>query len=603
MKTLNGIVFSDLASQCTPQENISRERIMGKWNAIEYETAEVKGTLLGALHENRPEPVELNPHLTGWHRIYIGTVITTSNVDFNKNIVPVRLTSDAANMHFTPYQLLRGGGIEDTFWKCADMTGESVIISKYPNGAASDVIIGWLRFEPMADEEASAYLSRVNDPQYKRLYATNDMHCMGCSIAAQTQQEWDSLVQLYEQSDVEWLSVENLFTFNGQPKLPLDQFSFSNQYHEFCQKTFKDYYTDDMLKGLVQLGHKLGLKMCASHRMGAWCVEYTWDEMYFENTFRHAHMNLRCMDRDGQYVEAMSYIYPEVQDYIIGMFTRLAKLGFDAVEMMYHRGVPYVLFEPPFIEAFIAKYGEDPRHLPLDDERVMKERCEVMTGFVRRLRKALDEACPERKVGLHARGQYSLYECRLCGEDMERWAREGLITAIISYPQFVREDLSGDVWQDGNPGHIDLEKYSRYVREKDELPIWRRHDFRELEPIPDSSGIPQGPKTQADRIAEWMELEHRYGVKLYFEIMPRFMSQAEYKECVLEIYHLGGKRISLWDTYSRAPRHVAWDYLRRVGNRDDAEKYDESTQKNYSWHRFLRIGNMNVSRYLPGWGA
>lgn len=601
MKKLDGIIFSDLAKCCEPASRISMMREKGKWDAIPYETAQVKGNLLSALYDNTPEPVMLNPKLTGWHRIFLGIVATTDN--YKINYVNVRLDNDVAVNTFNPYQNLRSGAVEDVYWKCADMTGRSVEISKFSRGIDQDCIIAWVRFVPMTDEEVTAELQRLRDPKYKRLYATNDMHCMGWMNNSRSHKDWQQLVQLYDQSDVEWLSVENLFTFNGIPRLPLDRHNFTNRAHVDCYDTIHNYYTDDMLESLVELGHKLGIKMCASHRMGAWCVEYTWDAMYFDNTFRLSHMDMRCMDRDGHYVDAMSYAYPEVQDYIISQFTRLAKLGFDAVEMMYHRGVPYVLFDPPFVEKFIQDYGEDPRFLPLDDERIIEARCAVMTGFVRRLRAALDSVCPNRKVALHARGQYSLYECRLNGEDFVTWAKEGLISSAISYPQFIREDLNGDVWQDDNPGHIDLEKYTKFVNEKESLPIYRRHDFRELAPMADSRGVLQGPADMKARIAEWMELEEKYGVKVYFEIMPRHLSPMEYKERALELYDLGAERISLWDTYQRAPYHVPWSLVRRMGDKEGLKDFDSGEGVYYSWHRLLRIADLDTSRYMPGWGA
>ncbi len=175
MGQLAGIVFSDLANQCTPRTNISFKRELGKWNAVPYETVSAKGTLLGALHTNRPQPVTLDPQLKGWHRIFVGVVITTSNDDWAKNIVPLRLSGDAACTSFTPFKSLRGGGVEDAFWKCADMTGQSVEISKYPRGMDNDVIIAWVRFVPMTDEEVREYLADLANPANKRLYATNEI--------------------------------------------------------------------------------------------------------------------------------------------------------------------------------------------------------------------------------------------------------------------------------------------------------------------------------------------------------------------------------------------------------------------------------------------
>ncbi len=603
----DGILFADLAAVCTPSDRISDQRILGKWNAISYEVAGVQGTLLTAMNENRPEPVYLNPALTGWHRIYVGLAVF-NNSDWRKNVLPIRLTGDPARTVFNPDGGVPGaGGVEESFWKCADMTGEAVEISRFERGcfvldSLTDANIAWIRFEPMTEKEVEDFKADQMDDSHRCIYATNDMHCMAYAVHPTKQEEWEIAAQVYEQSDVEWLSVENLYSFDGKPDVPFEQFPFSRLLHKECQDGLKSY-TDEMLQGLARRGHEVGLKMCASHRMGAWGVECTWDEMYFENSFRHAHPQLRCVDRDGHIVDAMSYAYPETQDYIISMFLRLAADGFDAVEMMYNRGVPYTLFEQPLIDAFQKRYGENICEIPSEDPRVIALRCEIMTGFVRRLRKALDERFPERHVRIHARGLYSIYDCRYVGVDMETWAKEHLIDAVISYPQSYREDLTGDIWQEGVLGRIDLEKYSRFVEELPKPPCFYEGDFREISPRPDTKGVPQGPKDQKERIGQWMKLSHDTDIPIYFEIMPRQMPKEVYMERVKEIYDLGGERISLWDAYSRAPRHSTWNTVRRVGHKETLDTLLEEKETICRRYRFLHIGRLDVSRFLPCWGA
>jgi len=97
----------------------------------------------------------------------------------------------------------------------------------------------------------------------------------------------------------------------------------------------------EMLKALVDYGHSQVLKMCSSRRMGSWDKEFPHDQMLFVTKFVKEHPEFRCVDRDGTVLTAMSYAFPEVQDYVIEQFLEMAKLGFDAVEPIYTRGVPY----------------------------------------------------------------------------------------------------------------------------------------------------------------------------------------------------------------------------------------------------------------------
>jgi len=591
------VVFSDLGALCAPQFNISPVRELYKWNAVPYETAEVKGTMLVSLQEGRPGNVTLDPGLTGWYRVFVGQYHDSQSVN-------VKLSGDGAFTNFAS-----GGeagyarhAVEDVYWKSADMTGEQVVIGKYRAGSPADAAIAWLRFVPMDAGEAAAFRADQAREDRKRIYATHDMHGMLSIAAPQDQDDWRTIVQAYEQSDVKWFSMENILIFDGGVSTGNpDNFAYPRPGDEMVQKGLKPKYTCPMIADLCGFGHRMGLKMCVSMRMGAWGIEFPYDQMYFTNTFMEEHRELRCVDRDGTPIDALSYVYPEVRSYIIGQFVRMAATGCDAVEMIYTRGVPYVLFEAPFVERFEKKYGQDPRYLPLDDERVTAERCAVMTEFVRELRAALD-AAGRKNVGLHARTQFSLYDCRHVGEDLETWAKEGLIDTVISYPQRIREVLRGDVWRDGDPEHLDPDKYERYMRGAPESIIYRRQDFQFMPPMEDSRGVLRGPKDQAERVAEFMALE-RYGVTVYLEIMPRYMPAEEYRKRALELYGCGCGHISLWDTYGRVPNKVQWSMIRRLGHKDELSCWSDGRGEYYSYHRLLRIGDKDVSRYVPAWGG
>ena len=63
---------------------------------------------------------------------------------------------------------------------------------------------------------------------------------------------------------------------------------------ELWQKgRIKKYYTKEMLADLMRYGHEQGLKMCVSMRMGAWGMEFPYDQIYFECRFTNSHPELR----------------------------------------------------------------------------------------------------------------------------------------------------------------------------------------------------------------------------------------------------------------------------------------------------------------------
>ena len=593
------VLFTNLGEICEPAKNISKIREFYKWVSVPYETKDIKGNMLLSLQKGRPEDVRLNPGLTGWYRIMVGHYSCNQYIS-------LKLTSDKGFAYVAPGNAGSYGShsIEEVYWKAADMTGESVVIHKHVKSDPYNAAIAWMRFVPMDDAEVAAFQADQARKDTKRIYATHDMHGQLIIGSPQSMDDWTVIVQNYEQSDVEWFSMENCFIYEGDASTGNpDNMTYPRQCDETIQHVIRDSYTPEALAHLVQYGHDMGLKMCGSTRMGAWGIECPYDQMYFVNKFMENNKEkCRCVDRDGSPIDALSYIYPEVRSYMIGQFIKMAKQGFDAVEMIFSRGVPYVLFEQPFVDRFMEKYGEDPRYLALDEPRVTDLRCEVLTEFVKELREALDEAIPERKVGIHARCNFSLYDSRHIAVDVEEWAKQGLITAIISYPQRIREVLEGDLWQDEAHTKLDLDKYYEYVR-GERSSIRHSGDVDFVEPWPDSRGVLKGPKDQKERVQEFMEIEKKYGVTVYLEIMPRFMSTAEYRRRAMELYELGAEHLSFWDTYNRVPNRVQWSMISRLGHKEELKDFTDGNGELYSYRRIMKIGGKDVSRYLPAWGG
>ncbi len=604
MQERNEQIFTDLGTLCEPKANISAVRELHKWNSVPFETADLKGTMLVSFNEGRPADVTLPLNLTGWYRVFLGVGLYGD--EGVPQMLQVKLTGDGAFTHVFP----SGGSayayhsVEESFWRCADLTGQSLVISKPTKTTNANAILSWVRVVPMTDEEVAAHRADMARRDTKRIYATNDMHGMLGLYGLQSRDEWRSVVQEYQDSDVEWLSMENIRSFDGRTTTgDTENFAYCRNGDHYIQAHLLSDFTMDMLSDLVHYGHDQGLKMCVSVRMGAWGLEFPYDQMYFANRFAEEHPELRCIDRDGDPIDALSYCYPEVQEYMLRQFEEMAATGCDAVEMIFNRGVPYVLFERPFVDRFMERYGEDPRCLPLDDENVTALRCEIMTEFVRKLRARMDKVRAEKPVGIHARTQFSIWDCRHVGVDLETWCREHLITAIISYPQRVREVLKGDIWQKENPRLLDLDRYHEYMLRSDATIIYRRQDFNFMPPMEDSRGVLRGPATQEERVAEFMRLEKEYGVTVYLEIMPRHMSTDEYRERALELYRCGCGHISLWDTYSRVPCKAEWSMMRRLGHKDELPGYGSGEGEFFRGARLMKIGGKDVSRYKPAWGG
>ena len=92
-------------------------------------------------------------------------------------------------------------------------------------------------------------------------------------------------------------------------------------------------------------------------------------------------------------------------------------------------------------------------------------------------------------------------------------------------------------------------------------------------------------------------------MKIYYEILPRLMTNREFRRRALDLYDSGAGRIGLWDTYGRAPAKAMWTTAGRIGHKDRLRDTDPGEGELWRTLRVLKIGGRDVSRYDPMWGG
>lgn len=593
------ILFSRLGELFGPGSNLSANNLKDKWRVIPYRTGGIEGTMLASLTDGMPEDVTFDPRLTGWYKIYV-CVPTMTELE-----IQLKLTGDEG--FFKIYSQLGEGltctQLEESFWRYARMDGKTITVSgkaiSHVPGKPS--CLAWLRFEEMTPEEVDTLMADRARQDTKRLYLTDDIHNrLYYDLPDAHPDFWDGVVLPYEDSDAEWLSLEqiDLFISGSCPGNDPDSCAFMRAGDRLLQKQREDFDSLAVLGSLVKKGQAKGMQMSLSLRMGAWGIGFPFDQCYFDYDYYLENPQWRCVMREGTPAAAFSYAFPEVQQLMIGKLLAMAATGCDAVTLIAHRGIPYVLYEEPVVKQFRELYGEDPRDLPLDDPRLNDLHCQIMTGFFRKLRQALDAAHPHRHVQVHLRSLASLYDSRYVGLDCDVLAKEGLVDAIISYPVRYRE-IYGEGCILPN-GRIDMARYTAYVNDPSGKPYLHQGDRACFDPFPDSQGILRGPATVAQCVQEWMELEHKYGVKIYIDILPRIMPPQELRRRTLELYDAGAERFALWDTYGRVPVKAMWGTARYLGHKELLEQ-DLTPQPKY--YRIHELAGNDISRYLPIWGG
>ncbi len=602
---MDEILYTNLDEVFGEADDFTTKQLKKKWRVLEIGTSEFNGKMLMANIGASPSDISFNPKLTGWYKIYLAIPFMFPN---NCPEVTLKLSSDDtySTVAPTPFGLspVRWMTMHECLWKCADLSGESITLSR-KNGSIDCIFaLSAIRFVKMSEEEIARYKAEQDRTKTKNCYATDDMHnILFLRDELKKVDDFRTLVSAYKGSDVEWLSVEDIrYLGDNIPIEEIDDYTFYRAGDKRVHERLAQFDWNEVYKKVVEWGHADSLKVSVSLRMGAWGYLAPLDDYYFENDFIKSNPDLRCQDRNGDYINAMSYAYPAVQDHIIDMLVRSASSGCDAVTLISIRGIPYLLFEKPVAERFYKKHGFYPYDLPLDEPRLNEIHTQIMSEFFQKLRNALDEKFGQNKVEIHLRSPFSLYDSKILGFDCSALAKKGLVNRFISYPLRCYETFNGDVWKDEKNHLIDLDKYTKHVRTQIRS-VMRIMDFDFIPPYEHYSGEKRGPISQAERVAEWRNLEKEYGVKVYYEIMPRHMTDEELKRRVIEYYELGADNFALWDSFHRAIYKGMWHLMRRIGDKQNIKDMEVGEGEYYRNYVIYSIGGKDFSRYDPVWGG
>lgn len=190
----------------------------------------------------------------------------------------------------------------------------------------------------------------------------------------------------------------------------------------------------DTLKVVTGACHEAGMLCYASLRMNGdyppgWMGESL--PRMLNSAFWWSHPEFRVRGKKGEDQTKLSYAFPQVREFKLGILREAAARDIDGINLDFLRHPDFFGYEEPLLKAFMDKYGQDPRTLAADEPRWLRLRGDVMTGFLRDVRKILDAAgkLKGRHLGLSARVDWRQY--RAWGCDVETWMKEGLLDYIV----------------------------------------------------------------------------------------------------------------------------------------------------------------------------
>jgi hypothetical protein len=444
-------------SRCSPGDALTPEPRSKRWQVVPYEARyrqrEVSGKMLLAGPETMPPRVRCPLEARGWHAIYIGMKSFLGYGDVNA--ARFRLKQDPCDWLLSQTIGMQTGSqtvtaradwiryqIQDCFWRCADVTGETIEIAQNNAGLVEPCAIAYIRLVPLTGDELAQLRQRQGAKGSGRLICMNDAFTFMYERRPTTREEiWEEIYS-FRQTDyaaVYWCSAR------------ADNCLYPTKVGTIMQNVGADFprvgdrYVAESMRTLLSRGidpmgtaleftHRCGMEFHTSIRVESFSAEPPWDRA-FRSDFFVAHPELRCVDYDGRSIARMSYAMPEVQEHMLELIREILGYGVDGINLIFTRAQPYILYEKPVADEFRKRYSAPPTSFGERDPRLLDLRAEFMTAFLRRVRAELDKRPRTgRRLQLSAVVMANEDINRFHALDLRGWIREGLIDELSPGP-------------------------------------------------------------------------------------------------------------------------------------------------------------------------
>jgi hypothetical protein len=460
-KSKEAIVISDM-TKVTPKTSLTADvRKKRHWKVLEFETVNgLKGNSIASTPDTGAPNVTLPLNAKGWHAVYVGLGGMGRFAFGQESEARMKLTNDVTYQH-RRYSGARDD-IDEVFFKAADLTGQNLHIAQMrmqemmdlrPHVNPRHTVIMYVKLVPLTDKEVAWIKQDRQRKDTKKLIATLDAFSWIHQNFPTTKEEFLEDFEHYRDSDfgtISWQIIggglvnykSKLGTIPGE--LSDDPARTGDGYVTQSIKKFIER-GEDHTKLAVQAARSMNKRITIGFRAQSWQTPPAFED-YFSSRFYRDHPEWRTYDRDGTPVMRMSYAVPEVRQHIYGILREVLAYQPDGIEIIYFRGLPLMLWEDAFSQQFQQKYGADAKKVPENDPRLFELRGEIMTGFMRDVRKLLDDVQKEQgrkeRYELTASVVHNEADNRKYGLDVERWVKESLIDKIGIFPAAFHTDTS-----------------------------------------------------------------------------------------------------------------------------------------------------------------
>ena len=566
------VYLSDM-TRCEPFSALTPRISKGHWKVISYETVDgMSGKMVWASPKTDAPELSLSLPVNGWYAVFLG--VFSSPAAYSK--LWFKLDTDPAAV---PRQNLLtsfddNGSAEEIFFKVANLKDNKLIIRQNNGSCLNSGGLVYVKLIPLNKDEVASYLNDRKDISHKTLVLKHDTEAVNMYNGYRNEENILSAIEVLRDTDFGTIIIElsypGFLEFHGDMRNRDDADYVMNE-SRVLHESIKVLESKgiDPVKVLIKGAHDIGIKAVVAVRPNFWGF---WQEPFAgeESPFYKNNPQWRCVDRDGTIVERMSWAVPEVRKHVIDTLVNGVTYGADGVHLLFNRGYPLALYEKPYIDMFMKKYGEDPRKIDESDPRIVGLWSEIITTFFRELRTRLDAEEKKRGDGKHidisatllGNGEYNLQY----GVDVVSLASKELLDIVYPFK-----------WNWGNV----------------KFGTW---DFTHGTFMKQYNSITY-------------ELDYfNNGLKKYnVPFKPYFWSIPEIKDRLKEAndyYSKGASGLASWDGGYNGFDMSEWFVLTRMGHIEEtnARAQKELPQKIYK--RFHRLGNHIMDgRFPPNWGG
>jgi hypothetical protein len=451
-------------SRCRPASALSERPREGRWQLIPYETLDdpnVKaGTMVGAASYVEAPDITLPLGVSGWHAMYLGYWNPYHAYDGGATI-KARLSGDPSFIRLgepephLEYEMkgsryVSHTSLKEVFLRNADLTGRDLILGKVCGPFGQKAYLAYVKLAPLSPEEVTTLQAERARTEARTLAGSIDGISYFWGSEYRKPEHLLELVEPFRHSQVGKIiwAVNYGATTNypsevgtlwEPPRDPAIRQS-TNAYvkgEKVAGQSLTSYLERSIIPEEVVAPHVhgMGMQFDIMFRLGIAGFDLLPPRCGAKSKgFIASHPECHMALADGTRVEKASYAYPQVRAFMLSLIGEATeRFDVDGVCLGFVRGPEFLGYDPPVLEAFRLRYGEDATAVGFDDPRMRSVRSQFMTRFVRDVRRVVDGVGRRKGKPLEVSAWLypSVGQNLDYGFDVVGWINEGLLNSVI----------------------------------------------------------------------------------------------------------------------------------------------------------------------------